>query len=150
MVINRMIDSYLEVDEGGRTVVYRGFASRKISRRDHVTHSFSFASHHERVLPSLSNFWNIFLRQLFLVTNCSFTLFSISGNVMTRTGTTASSTESGQGSEPLSDAFVAATTETSSGRGSQRRVRAPAGSSQMEVHRSRRVALSRSGPVQAD
>ena len=37
--------NYPRKDEGGRTAVYRGFENRKISHRDHVTHSFFLASH---------------------------------------------------------------------------------------------------------
>jgi hypothetical protein len=47
-------------------------------------------------------------------------------------GTTATSTDSGQGSEPLSEAFVAVKTDAHS-KGLKRHVKAPALSSQMEI-----------------
>ena len=111
MVYEKM---YLEVDEERRTAVYRGFANRKISHCDHVTHSFFLASHHEHVLPSPVQILLYSLAHFFSMSG----KVMISGNAMVHAGTTASSTDSGQGSEPLSDAFVAVTTETDMGRGS--------------------------------
>jgi len=61
---------------------------------------------------------------------------------------TAGSTDSGQGTGSLSDAFVAATSEERSGQGSRRRVQAPEGASHLFVRRSARVASSRSRSVQ--
>ena len=59
------------------------------------------------------------------------------------TGTTTSGTDSGSGSGSLSDAFVVVTVGKSTTASSRRRVQAPAGSSNLEVRRSSRVALSR-------
>lgn len=59
---------------------------------------------------------------------------------------TTSSTDSGQGSAPLSDPFVAVTAGDASVLGSVMRVEAPGGSSQLLVRRSSRVASSRSHP----
>jgi hypothetical protein len=66
------------------------------------------------------------------------------------TETATSSTDSGQGSEPLSDAFVAVPAGKGSRIGPNQRVEAPEGSSQMFVRRSARVASSRSRSVRAD
>jgi hypothetical protein len=65
----------------------------------------------------------------------------MSGNAA---GTTTSSTDSGQGSAPLSEPFVAVVTEGTSRRGSSRRVNAPDGSALLNVRRSSRVASSKS------
>src|SRR5271168_1181766 len=59
---------------------------------------------------------------------------------------TTSSTDSGQGSAPLSDPFVAVTAGDASVLGSVMRVEAPGGSSQLLVRRSSRVASSKSQP----
>jgi hypothetical protein len=64
---------------------------------------------------------------------------------LTRSGTTADSTDSGQGSEPLSDVYVA---EKDSRRGASRRVKAPGGSAQLEIRRSARVASAKSKSAQ--
>lgn len=61
-----------------------------------------------------------------------------------RTVATTSSTDSGQGSGPLSDPFVAVEAGDVSTLGSVMRVEAPGGSSQLLVHRSSRVASSKS------
>ena len=73
----------------------------------------------------------------------------MSGNTAGGAGTTTSSTDSGQGSEPLSDAFVAVAAERVPSRDSSSRVAAPEGAAQFFVRRSLRVASSRSGSVQA-
>ena len=75
----------------------------------------------------------------------------MSGNTVARgrTGTTASSTDSGQGTEPLSDAFVAVATDNRSTRGPHQRVEAPEGSARLLVRRSSRVASSKSRSLQA-
>lgn len=62
---------------------------------------------------------------------------------------TAGSTDSGQGTGSLSDAFVAAAWGEISGQGSIRRVQAPEGSSRLSVRISVRVASSRSKSVQS-
>jgi hypothetical protein len=67
---------------------------------------------------------------------------------LTRSGTTADSTDSGQGSEPLTDAYVAVEMEKDSRKGTSRRVKAPGGSAQLEIRRSARVASARSKSVQ--
>jgi hypothetical protein len=56
--------------------------------------------------------------------------------------TTAPSTESENGSEPLSEAFIAAPLRAGSKKGAGSRVRAPADASQLEVRRSSRVPSS--------
>jgi hypothetical protein len=66
-----------------------------------------------------------------------------------RTVTAASNTDSGQGSAPLSDPFVAITAGGVSTLGSVMRVEAPGGSSQLLVCRSSRVASSRSHQLPA-
>lgn len=48
----------------------------------------------------------------------------------------ASSTDSGRGLEPFSDAFIAVATEAGLASGSQHRVEAPEGSSQLLVRKS--------------
>src|ERR1700679_2173245 len=65
----------------------------------------------------------------------------MSGNVA---ATTTSSTNSGQGSEPLSEPFVAVPVGEKELHGAARRVVAPEGSAQFNVRRSVRVASSRS------
>jgi hypothetical protein len=62
---------------------------------------------------------------------------------------TAGSTDSGQGTGSLSDAFVAAASGEISGQGSRRRIQAPEGSSRLSVRRSVHVASSRSKSVQS-
>jgi hypothetical protein len=62
---------------------------------------------------------------------------------------TTGSTNSGQGSAPLSDPFVAVTAKDVSTLGSVMRVEAPVGSAQLLVRRSSRVASSRSHPSRA-
>jgi hypothetical protein len=72
----------------------------------------------------------------------------MSGNME---GTATSSTDSGQGSEPLSDAFVATEATAAGGRSnrdSSRMVQAPESSDRFFVRRSSRVASSRSQSVQ--
>jgi hypothetical protein len=59
-------------------------------------------------------------------------------------GATAASTDSGQGTESLSDAFVAITAGKEPGTGSKRRVQAPDGVSQLLVRRSGHIASSKS------
>ena len=68
----------------------------------------------------------------------------MSGNPGTRTGTTASSTDSAQGSEALSDPFVAVAAGKESGGGSHSRIEAPEGISKLHVRRSLRVASASS------
>jgi hypothetical protein len=68
----------------------------------------------------------------------------MSGNTTGRTGTTTSSTDSGQGSGPFSDAFVAAAAEGVSIQGSVTRMEAPEGAAHLLVCRLTRVASSRS------
>ena len=69
----------------------------------------------------------------------------MSENVASGTGTTMSSTNSGQGSEPLSEAFVAVEAGGESNRKAAKRVWAPEGSDRFFVRRSSsRVATSRS------
>ena len=68
----------------------------------------------------------------------------MSGNVASGTATATSSTNSGQGSEPLSDAFVAVEAGGEANRKAAKRVMAPEGSDRFFVRRSSRVASSRS------
>ena len=70
--------------------------------------------------------------------------FEMSENVASGTGTTMSSTNSGQGSEPLSEAFVAVEAGGESNRKAAKRVWAPEGSDQFFICRSSCVASSRS------
>ena len=74
----------------------------------------------------------------------------MSGNTA-RAGTTSSSTDSGQGSDPLSEAFVAVAVAVEGGSNSvsTQRVEAPVGSAQLHVRRSMHVASSRSRSTQA-
>ena len=65
-----------------------------------------------------------------------------------RSGTTAASTDSGQGSGPLSDPYVAIAVPGNSKRGTSRRIMAPEGSSQLSIRRSMRVASSRERSTQ--
>ena len=74
----------------------------------------------------------------------------MSGNTTGRAGTTTSSTDSGQGSESLSDAFVAVAAKGVATQGSASRVEAPKGSAQLLVRRSTRTASSRAASVQAN
>jgi hypothetical protein len=67
-----------------------------------------------------------------------------------RPGASASSIDSGQGSEPLSDAFVAVPVPRRSKKASSMRVEAPEGSSMMLVRRSTRVASAMAKSVMAD
>jgi hypothetical protein len=71
----------------------------------------------------------------------------MSGNTADRATTTTSSTDSGQGSEPLSDAFVAVAAGGASIQGSVRRVEAPRGSAQFLIRRSARVASVQANTV---
>ena len=66
-----------------------------------------------------------------------------------QTGTNAS-TDSGQGSAPLSDAFVAVPAGNKSRRGQSQLVEAPKGSARLSVRRSSRVASSKSQPSQTN
>ena len=66
-----------------------------------------------------------------------------------QTGTNAS-TDSGQGSAPLSDAFVAVPAGNRSRRSQSRLVEAPEGSARLSVRRSSRVASSKSQPSQTN
>ena len=68
----------------------------------------------------------------------------MSGNTAGRTGTNASSTDSGQGTDPLSDVFVAAPSGTGPAGGPDKHVEAPEGSAHLSIRRSSRVASSRS------
>jgi hypothetical protein len=75
--------------------------------------------------------------------------FTMTEPQSTRTDTSASSTDSGQRTESLSDAYVAvAVSGRGFSRGSRQRVIAPKGSSHLLVRRSGRVAASRLGSVQ--
>jgi hypothetical protein len=65
---------------------------------------------------------------------------------MAKSGTTARSTGSGSGSASLSDAFVAVSVGKAT-TGSRRRVKAPEGSSTMEIRRSTWVAAARAKSV---
>jgi hypothetical protein len=65
-----------------------------------------------------------------------------------QTGTNAS-TDSGQGTAPLSDAFITVTTGKRSKRGQSQLVEAPEGSARLSVRRSSRMASSKSQPSQA-
>ena len=67
----------------------------------------------------------------------------MSGNVETRSGTTASSIDSAQNSQPLSDPFVAVAARTGSGQEPSLLVEEPEGVSTFYVRRSLRVASSR-------
>jgi hypothetical protein len=62
----------------------------------------------------------------------------MTGITTTESGTNAGSTDSGQGTDPLSDAFVAISRDL------DQRVEAPEGSSHLSIQRSSRVASSRS------
>jgi hypothetical protein len=73
----------------------------------------------------------------------------MSGNTEGRAGTTTSSTDSGQGSDPLSDAFIVVAAGGKSSQNPDRRVEAPVGSAQFHIRRSSRVASSRSRSMQA-
>jgi hypothetical protein len=86
-------------------------------------------------LSSLSACYNFIFHSL---------IYTMTGNTIGRTGTTTSSTDSGQGSEPLSDVFVAVAAENESIHNSSTRVEVPEGSTQLLVRRSKRVASSRS------
>ena len=67
------------------------------------------------------------------------------GDEVARSGTTSQSIESGMGSTSLSDPFVAIPAARTTV-GLRRRVKAPEGSSNMEVRRSSRVAAARAKP----
>jgi len=67
---------------------------------------------------------------------------------LTRSGMTADSTDSGQGSEPLLDVYVAVEMEKDSRKGVSQRVKAPGGSAQLEIRCSARVASARSKSTQ--
>ena len=111
-----------------KTTVYRGFANRKISHCDHVTHSFFFMSHHKCILLSPLQICYISfckpspVRKQFSHSSQTVFFSSMSGNAMVCAGTTTGSTKSSQGMEPLSDAFVAVTTEVVMGCRSQQRI----------------------------
>lgn len=72
----------------------------------------------------------------------------MSGNPETRSGTTASSIDSAQNSQPLSDPFVAVAARMEFGQGPSLRVEEPEGVSTFHVRRSLRVASSRARSMQ--
>ena len=68
------------------------------------------------------------------------------GDEVAKSGMTTKSTDSGMGSASLSDPFVAIPVNETTTR-SRRRIKAPEGSSAMEVRRSNRVAAARSRSI---
>lgn len=63
---------------------------------------------------------------------------------------TNASTDSGQGTAPLSDAFITVLAGKRSRRGQSQLVEAPEGSARLSVWRSSRMASSKSQPLQAN